>query len=138
MLAVVLVVQRIASRDKYPPCAWAGMDDLPLPSPEDMLRELVLDVRTKIADRRALNCRLSRTWERMIVNIEVTLQRTVLNRGMEYAALIERRTILEREITRCQGQILAEELNCWRDVAQLEVELRGLQRELRILGAHEN
>jgi hypothetical protein len=105
------------------------------PTPEDLQRDVVLDLRAKIHQRRELSAKLKSALEDIIVQLERAILQT--KRTLNSQGQLERRTELHKEVLRCQHAILAEELACWRDVTELEKEMREMQHDTVLLGGDE-
>jgi hypothetical protein len=105
---------------------------------ENQHQDLLLELKTKIAERKELRDNLIKKLEQMLVNIERLRIGTKTVAAQRSQALIARRTELEREMGTCQREILHEELACWRDVAQLEAELREVQQQISLTRENEN
>jgi len=94
-------------------------------------RDLRLEIRNKIAQRKKLNEKVKRSLEQMIVNLDGLVLR--MRNPLRRSDLVDRKTQLEKEILRCQHEILQEEMRCWHDLAELEKELRAVVMEHTIV-----
>lgn len=87
----------------------------------------MLALKAKIAERKALKRRTIEKLQAMSLDFERLRKTTLSVSARRSEAQIARRSQLEREIGLVRREILKEELACWRDVAQLESELREVQ-----------
>ena len=89
-----------------------------------------LELRRKIQERLAL----SKTTKEQLGQLIHRLDNLIIgvSNASQSTATIERRTILEQEIFKCQREILQESLECWRDVTKLQQELqtKNTQKEM--------
>lgn len=95
------------------------------------------ELRAKIAERHEISREVRKQLDRMIVDLDNEILSAKQHRSSAYPAFLRRRTDLEMAVLRCQQQIMAEDVASWRDIAQLEAEVRELRRELAALGHDE-
>jgi len=88
-------------------------------------------LRQKIAERLELKTKLKESLEEIIANVERALLR--VREMAQSAAIIARRTALEKQVVACQQEILREERECWRDIAAVEAQLREVETARALL-----
>ena len=102
-----------------------------LPGLDDLHQDTILDIKKKLAERRELSGKVAESLENIITNLNRLILR--LQGQPQSSSTIARKTELEKEITRCQHEIVREKLGCWQDMASLEAELREITRIAKVL-----
>jgi len=105
---------------------------------ENFHRDLVLEVKAKIAERKGLHDKIREALEKMILTMSNRILETKTQRPLNSPVYVERRTQLEKEITFCQREMLKEQVVCWQDLTRLESEMRELIKEMRMMFENES